>query len=66
MNDDERYYSLAEVARILGFEKSTIYSRVKEGRIRTIPIDGAKRVSRSELVRYIGVATRPQLVQAAE
>jgi hypothetical protein len=63
-NVEQQYFSLAEVARILGYEKSTLYSRAKEGRIRTVPIDGAKRVTREELLRYIGATTRP--AQAAE
>jgi excisionase family DNA binding protein len=58
-NVEQQFYSLAEVARVLGFEKSTLYSRAKEGRIRTVVIDGAKRVPRSELLRYIGAATQP-------
>lgn len=55
---EERYFSLAEAARILGYERSTIYSRVKEGRIKpTILADGAKRIARSELLRYVGRST---------
>jgi excisionase family DNA binding protein len=52
---EERYYSFAEAARILGYERSTIYSRVKAGRIGTATLtDGAKRIPRSELLRYVG------------
>ncbi len=64
MNVEQQYFSLAEVARVLGYEKSTLYSRAKEGRIQTVQIDGAKRVTREELLRYVGAATQP--VQAAE
>ena len=66
MNTQEiqQFFSLAEVARILGYEKSTIYSRVAAGRIKTVPIDGRKRISRSELLRYIGDAR--QLAVAAQ
>jgi excisionase family DNA binding protein len=56
---EERYFSLAEMARILGYERSTIYSRVRAGRIKTVRVDGAKRVTRSELLRYVGAAVQP-------
>jgi excisionase family DNA binding protein len=56
---DERYFSLAEVARILGYERSTIYSRVRDGRIKTVRVDGAKRITRSELLRYVGAGAQP-------
>jgi excisionase family DNA binding protein len=49
----EQYFSIAETARILGYEKSTIYGRVKAGRIQTVLVDGAKRITRSELLRYV-------------
>ena len=52
-HDIEQLYSLPEAGRILGFEKSTMYARVKAGRIRAVELDGAKRIPRSELLRYI-------------
>jgi excisionase family DNA binding protein len=52
----EHFFSISEAARVLGYEKSTIYSRVKAGRIKTVQIDGAKRIPRSELLRYINAA----------
>jgi excisionase family DNA binding protein len=53
--DTELYFSLADAARILGYERSSIYARVKEGKIRTVKFaDGAKRIPRSELLRYVG------------
>ena len=51
--DIEPLYSLPEAGRILGFEKSTMYSRVRAGRIKAIELDGMKRIPRSELLRYI-------------
>jgi excisionase family DNA binding protein len=56
MQIEPQFFSLAEVARILGYEKSTIYDRCKNGRIRTVRIDGGPRISREELLRYIGEA----------
>jgi excisionase family DNA binding protein len=52
----EQFFSISEVARILGYEKSTIFSRVKEGRIKAVELDGQKRITRSELLRYINSA----------
>jgi excisionase family DNA binding protein len=52
----QHFFSIAEVARILGYEKSTIYARVKEGRIKAVRIDGSKRIPRSELLRIISAA----------
>jgi excisionase family DNA binding protein len=52
----ERFFSVPEAARILGFERSTIYSRIKEGRLKAVRIDGSKRIARSELVRLISAA----------
>jgi excisionase family DNA binding protein len=45
------------VGRILGFEKSTVYDRIKNGRLGAVRLDGAIRVPRSELVKYIAAAT---------
>jgi excisionase family DNA binding protein len=52
----EHFFSISEAARVLGYEKSTLYARVKAGRIKTVQLDGAKRISRSELLRYINAA----------
>jgi excisionase family DNA binding protein len=52
----EHFFSIAEVARILGYEKSTIYNRVKEGRIKAVQLDGTRRITRSEVLRYISAA----------
>lgn len=55
LEKDERFFSLAEAARILGYERSSIYRRVKDGLIGTVRMaDGAKRIPRSELLRYVG------------
>lgn len=57
-NDDlERYFSIAETSRILGFERSTVYARIKAGRLKAVRFDGAVRIPRSELHRYLSTAT---------
>jgi excisionase family DNA binding protein len=59
MQNDEldRFFSITEAARILGWERSTIYARVKAGRLRGIRLDGSVKIPRSELLRYIAAAT---------
>jgi excisionase family DNA binding protein len=58
MQNDEldRFFSITEAARILGWERSTIYARIKAGRLRGIRLDGSVKIPRSELVRYIASA----------
>jgi excisionase family DNA binding protein len=58
MNDDlERFFSIAEASRILGFERSTLYSRIKTGRLQAVKLDGAPKIPRSEIKRYLSTAT---------
>ena len=54
---DERYFSYAEAARILGVERSTLYSRSRRAGYGT-PVfpDGSRRITRSEILRYVGGA----------
>jgi excisionase family DNA binding protein len=39
----ERFFSIAETCPILGCERSTVYSRIKKGRLKAVRIDGSKR-----------------------
>jgi excisionase family DNA binding protein len=59
MQNDEldRYFSIAEACRILGSERSTVYSRIKQKRLAAIRLDGSVKIPRSELLRYIASAT---------
>jgi excisionase family DNA binding protein len=52
----EMFFSIAEVCRILGCERTTVYSRIKAGRLKAVRIDGSKRIPRSELLRVISAA----------
>jgi predicted site-specific integrase-resolvase len=57
LSTDERYYPFSEAAKIIGVERSIFYGRVKSGLIKpTTFSDGTKRISRSEILRYVGVA----------
>jgi excisionase family DNA binding protein len=58
LNDKlDRYFSIAEACRILGWERSTVYSRVKQGRLKGIRLDGSVKIPRSELIKYIASAS---------
>ncbi|HZZ22023.1 MAG TPA: helix-turn-helix domain-containing protein [Roseiarcus sp.] len=58
--DDEiqSYFTIPEVCRILGFERSTVYDRVREGRLAAVRLDGRYRIPRDEIQRYLATATR--------
>ena len=54
----EPYFSIREACRVLGFERTTLFSRIKEGRLRAVKLaDGRVKVPRSELARYLAQAT---------
>ena len=53
----EPYFSILEACRVLGFKPTTLFSRIKEGRLRAVKLDGRVRVPRSELARYLAQAT---------
>jgi excisionase family DNA binding protein len=57
MNEIEPLYSIAEVCRLLGIQRTTFYSRLKAGRFRAVRIEGSIRVPRGELVKYLAQAT---------
>jgi excisionase family DNA binding protein len=52
----ERFFSIAETGRILGLERSATYSRIKSGKLRGVRLDGAVKVPRSEIQRYLSTA----------
>jgi excisionase family DNA binding protein len=56
LDEIERFFSIADTCRILGCERSTVYARIKQGRLRAVRIDGSKRIPRSELLRIISAA----------
>ena len=49
----EKYYSVAEAARILNVSKSTVYKRLREGEISFIQRDGIYVVKETDLNKYI-------------
>lgn len=56
MNNEpvRQLFSYAETGRVLGLERSAIFKRVRDGRIKTVTLpDGSKRVTRDEIVRLI-------------
>jgi excisionase family DNA binding protein len=56
-NEFDQYFSIAEVGRILGWERSTVYSRIKQKRLAAIRLDGSVKIPRSELLKYLATAT---------
>lgn len=55
---EQQYFSISEVATILGISKSSLRSLIKRGIIEAKTMDGMStaRISREELERYIGRA----------
>lgn len=56
-DDFERLYGIAEVARILGIDRSTAYDRINSGRLKAVELDGMKKVSRTAIQQYLSRAT---------
>jgi excisionase family DNA binding protein len=40
-DEPDRFFSIAEACRILGWERSTVYSRIKAGRLKAIRLNMA-------------------------
>lgn len=55
-HDAKRVYSIAEIAQILGFHRSTTYGLVRRGEIRVVQIGGRKLVPATELERLLGAS----------
>ena len=53
----EVLFTLPEASRLLGFERSTVFDRIKNGRLKAVKLDGRVRIPRSEVVRYLAQAT---------
>jgi excisionase family DNA binding protein len=52
----EVLFTLPEASRLLGFERSTVFDRIKNGRLKAVRLDGRVRIPRSEVVRYLATA----------
>jgi excisionase family DNA binding protein len=55
--DIEMLFTIPEASRLLGFERSTVFDRIKNGRLKAVKLDGRVRIPRSEVVRYLAQAT---------
>ena len=55
--DIEMLFTIPEASRPLGFERSTVFDRIKNGRLKAVKLDGRVRIPRSEVVRYLAQAT---------
>jgi excisionase family DNA binding protein len=47
----EMLFTLPEASRLLGFQRSTVFDRIKNGRLKAVKLDGRVRIPRSEVVR---------------
>jgi excisionase family DNA binding protein len=59
MYDDselERLFSIPEACRILGFERSALYTRIRAGSLRAVRHDGRVKIPRAELAKYLATA----------
>jgi excisionase family DNA binding protein len=59
MYDDselERLFSIPEACRILGFERSAIYTRIRAGSLRAVKLDGRVKIPRREIAKYLATA----------
>lgn len=52
-DDEEKYYSLTEAAKIIGCSKATLYLHRKEGLIKTTQVGKMERITKSEINRYL-------------
>lgn len=52
-NQNLRLYSISEVARLLGIGKTSLYKMMDEGKIGFITLSKQKKISQSELERFI-------------
>jgi excisionase family DNA binding protein len=52
----EPYFSIPEACRVLGFERTTLFARIKSGRLRAVRLDGRIKIPRSELAKYLASA----------
>jgi excisionase family DNA binding protein len=61
----EPFFSIPEACRVLGFERTTLFNRIKAGRLNAVKHDGRVKIPRSELARYLATATPLSAPQSA-
>ena len=59
--EDPLLLTAEEAARTLNISRTTVYTLIKEGALRPVHIGRSCRLSRAELLRYVGrLETRPE------
>lgn len=56
----ERLHTIREVAELLGYEKSSIYNLLNEGRLRCVKIGRSNRIPRSAVDEFIAKNVKPR------
>jgi excisionase family DNA binding protein len=56
----ERYLTIREVAELLGYEKSSIYNLVNEGRLRCLKIGRGNRIPHSAVSEFVANNIKPR------
>ena len=55
----DQLFSVAEVCRLTSYEKSTVYDRIKTGRLKAFRLDGQIQIRRADLEGYLAAASKP-------
>ena len=61
-----RLLTAVEVARLLNVSRAFAYQLMKRGKIRTVSIEGARRVRPEDLLQFIDQSMFPQSTQESE
>jgi excisionase family DNA binding protein len=56
----ERFHTIREVAELLGYEKSSIYNLVNEGRLRCVKIGRGNRIPHSAVSEFVAKNIKPR------
>ena len=56
----ERFHTIREVAELLGYEKSSIYNMLNEGRLRCVKVGRGNRIPRSAVDEFIAANVKPR------
>jgi excisionase family DNA binding protein len=59
-SDLERYLTIREVAELLGYERSSIYNLVNEGRLRCVKIGRGNRIPHSAVSEFVAKNIKPR------
>ncbi|MCD0449913.1 helix-turn-helix domain-containing protein [Actinocorallia sp. API 0066] len=57
---EQRYYSVEEVAEVLGLHVKTVRAHIKDGRLRAAQLGRRYRVSAADLAAFTGTPTAPE------